>query len=69
MQKIERKTAEELETMIEVRLGRPINVKVMKDQAYGWQATLLMDRRAALDLQSRVEQIATDLRANYDLKE
>ena len=55
--------------MIEVRLGRPINVKVMKDQAYGWQATLLMDRRAALDLQSRVEQIATDLRANYDLKE
>ena len=31
MQKKERKTAEELETMIEVRLGRPINVKVMKD--------------------------------------
>ena len=69
MQKKERKTAEELETMIEVRLGRPINVRVMKDQACGWQATLLMDRRAALDLQSRVEQIATDLRANYDLKE
>ena len=65
----EGKTAKELEAMIADRLGRPTNVRVMKDPAYGWQATLIMNPRASLDLQSTVDQIVTILREKYDLKE
>ena len=66
----EKRTAAELEDMIKQRLGMGgIHLKVHRDPAYGWHPTIVTTPSAAYNAQLRAEEIAAELRAQYDLAE
>jgi hypothetical protein len=65
----EKKTAKELADMIKQRLGREVFLSVNKDPAYGWHPTVISSPGVAHQLQDQAEEIAKELRAQYELKE
>lgn len=66
----QKKTAQELADMIGQRLNiGGIFVKGYKDAAYGWHPQVVTRPAEAIDAQMFAEEIAKELRAEYDLKE
>jgi len=65
-----RKTAPELEDMINRRLGdgRIRFVRVTADKMLGWYAIVVVNPKRVADLQVRAEKIATQLRLEFELK-
>jgi hypothetical protein len=55
--------------MIKQRLGREVFLSVNKDPAYGWHPTVISSPGVAHQLQVQAEEIAKELRAQYELKE
>jgi hypothetical protein len=65
----DRKTASELERMISKRLDLGGTfIKVHSDPAYGWHATVVTAPAQAIAVQQTVEQIAAELRTEFDLE-
>jgi hypothetical protein len=66
----ELKTAEQLSEMIVSALGvREVYVSVRKDQAYGWQPTVVSSPGETIGFQRRVDEIAHRLRPQFGLQE
>ena len=67
--KKEKKTAEELAKMIADRINvGGTFVKVHPDPVYGWHPTVMVAPAKAVRCQQLAEEIARELRAQYDLK-
>jgi hypothetical protein len=65
----EEKTSEELADMIAARINIVgLFIKVHADPASGWRATVVTAPGRTFTFQHRVEDIANELRARYDLK-
>jgi hypothetical protein len=64
----QKKTARELAEMIGERMGAGAFIAVHKDSVYGWHPRV-MTTLHAVALQHRAEEIAKELRAQYDLSE
>ena len=65
----EQKSAQELADLIAARIGvSDVFVSVDKDPAYGWHPTVVTARTATFLCQVLAEEIASELRAKYDLK-
>jgi hypothetical protein len=65
----EEKTAQELADMIAARINIVgLFIKVHADPASGWRATVVTAPGRMFTFQRRVEDIANELRARYDLK-
>ena len=65
----EEKTAQELADMIATRINIVgLFIKVHADPASGWRATLVTAPGRTFTFQYRVDDIANELRARYDLK-
>jgi plasmid maintenance system antidote protein VapI len=65
----DKKTAHELESIIGQRIGvGGVMVSVYPDPAFGWNATLITAPSAAIGAQPMLEQIAQELRTEFDLK-
>jgi hypothetical protein len=65
-----KKTALELADMISQRINiGGIFVVVHKDPAYGWHPTVMTAPAKAINCQMLAEEIAKELRVEYDLKE
>jgi hypothetical protein len=68
MQPKQKKTARELADMIAERLNiGGVFIAVHKDPAYGWHPTVMTKPAAALNVQMAAEEIANELRAEFDL--
>ena len=68
--KKEQKTARELADLIAARMGiGGMFVSVHKDPTYGWHPTVVTTPAAAHLSQLAAEEIAQELRVQYDLKE
>ncbi|MGO9847000.1 MAG: hypothetical protein ACLPKT_10480 [Methylocella sp.] len=68
MQPKQKKSAEELADMISARLNiGGVFITVHKDPAYGWQPTVVTRPAAALNAQMAAEEIAKELRVEFDL--
>jgi hypothetical protein len=66
----EQKTAAELATMLEERIGRRGKVTVMRDHPINnWYAAVAPGTRNILQLQEDVNRICDALREHYQLKE
>jgi hypothetical protein len=66
----ELRTAEQLADMITAALGvSEVYVRVRKDHAYGWQPTVVSSPGDSIGYQRRVEEIASRLRFQFDLRE
>jgi hypothetical protein len=66
----EQKSARELADLIAERIGLGgVFVVVHKDAAYGWHPTVVAAPAAAYRCQMLAEEIASELRASYDVKE
>jgi hypothetical protein len=66
----QKKTARELADMIGQRLNiGGMFVVVHKDPAYGWHPTVMTKPAAAIGCQMRAEEIAKELRAEYELQD
>jgi hypothetical protein len=67
--KKQQKTAEELAEIIKARMNvAGVFVAVNPDPAYGWHPTVMSSPNLTVRHQQLAEQIATELRASYDLK-
>jgi hypothetical protein len=66
----EQKTAIELSEMIRSRLpGVAMGVRVFVDAVHGWRADIAMALpKHVVEAQSRVKEIAAELRLRYDLR-
>jgi hypothetical protein len=65
----EKKSADELEKMIADRINvGGVFVKVHADPVYGWHPTVITAPAAAVRCQQMAEEIARELRAQYDLE-
>ena len=65
-----RKTAQELADLISAQIGiRDVAVGVRKDHAYGWQPMIEHAPGNQLGFQRRADEIADQLRKDYELKE
>lgn len=66
----EQKSAIELSEMIRLRLpGGVMGVRVSVDPVNGWQANIAMaPPQRVIEAQTRVKEIAADLRRAYDLR-
>jgi hypothetical protein len=65
----ERKTAQQLSELISTRIGVDgVYITVRQDHAYGWQPTVVSAPSNALGFQRRVEEIAHQLRHQFDLQ-
>lgn len=68
MQPKQKKTAQELVDMIESRLNiGGVFISVYRDPAYGWHPTVVTRPAAAINAQLAAEEIAKELRAEFDL--
>jgi hypothetical protein len=67
--KKEQKTAHQLASRIQERLGREVFIWVDKHPVHGWHATIYAPANEASSLQPIIDEIARELRAQYDLKE
>ncbi len=68
MQHKQKKTAQELADMIAARLNiGGVLIAVHKDPAYGWHPTVMTRPAAAINAQTAAEEIAKELRADYEL--
>jgi hypothetical protein len=66
----ELRTAQELSDMIVSSLGmEEIEIQIHKDQACGWQPTVVASYRDLIGDQKRVEEIANRLRVQFALRE
>ena len=66
----EKLSASQLADMITARIGiEAILIVVKRDPTYGWHATVLTAPAETQKCQMLAEQIATELRAKYDLAE
>jgi hypothetical protein len=65
-----RKTAQELADLIAAQIGvRDLSIGVRKDHAYGWQPLVEYAPGNQLGFQRRADEIADNLRSEYELKE
>ncbi len=65
----QQKTAKELADMIAARIDiGGVHVTVNPDPVYGWHATVITAPSQAIKCQQLAEEIATELRATYELK-
>ena len=61
------RTAEQLASMIERRIGVPgVSVQVFSDEAFGWRATVYA-QGSAVAYQRMADDHAKELRAQFDL--
>jgi hypothetical protein len=68
MQPKQKKTAQELADMIAARLNiGGVFVAIHKGPAYGWHPTVITKPAAAINAQIVAEEIAKELRAEFDL--
>lgn len=66
----ERRTARELADLITEKIGvGGLYIRVRKDHAYGWEPTVEDSPGDKIFFQRRAEEIARQLRMNYDLHE
>ena len=64
----QKKTAQELADMIAARLNvGGVFIAVHKDPVYGWHPTVVTRPAAAINAQMAAEEIAKELRAEFDL--
>jgi hypothetical protein len=66
---LQQRTAKELADMIAARLGvRDVHVMVHQDPVQGWHPTVVTGLAQVTACQQRAEQIAAELRTEFQLK-
>jgi hypothetical protein len=66
----ELRTADQLSNMIVSALAvNDVDIQIRKDHAYGWQPTVVSSPGDLIGYQRRVDEIATRLRFQFNLRE
>ena len=65
----EHRTARALQALLRQQFGGELSrfVQVNPDNTLGWNATVVADPKYLLEMQRRADDIATELRAQFDL--